>query len=274
MRSDGSAPGRRTSSSGRMLELLDLFTPGQSVLTAADIAGRLGCSPATAYRYAAELCGAGLLARFSGAFALGPRIIELDRMIRDHDPLLLAGRPVLQRLRDRTGCDVMVVEMFSDAVVTVHHERGTDPATVTFTRGRRMPLLRGAGSKAIVSNLPLPALRQLFERNAAMVAEAGLGEDWPGFRASMAALRKAGHAVSLGELDPQNVGIGVPLLHGAGVPPGSLVAVMSSVRWEITDRRRVIGMVASAGAEISGLLREAGDGETMRVHPARPGVDA
>ena len=87
---------RRASTSSRLLSLLGLFTPEKPVLEVEDIAGFLACSTATAYRYAADLCAAGLLARFSATFTLGPAIIELDFLIREYDPLLQVGLPVLR----------------------------------------------------------------------------------------------------------------------------------------------------------------------------------
>ena len=234
-----------------MLRLLDLFTPEQPLVSADQIAAALGVSTATAYRYAADLCASGLLARFSGSFTLGPRIIELDYTIREHDPLLLAGLPMLRQLRDRTGCDVLLTEMFGDRIIAVHHERGTDPTTVSFSRGRPMPLFRGAGSKIILANLPPAPLQRIFMRHSAAAAEAGLGEDWPSFRAGMAAMRQRGFAVSEGELDPQNVGVGVTLAHPTILLPGSIVAVMSRARWEFADKALVAKIVMQAGREIA-----------------------
>ena len=257
---DHSEAGRRSSSSGRMLRLLDLFSPEQPLIAAEQIALALDVSTATAYRYAAALCESGLLARFSGSFTLGPRIVELDYTIREHDPLLLAGLPVLRRLRDRTGCDVLMTEMFGDRIIAVHHERGTDPTTVSFSRGRPMPLFRGAGSKVIVANLPALQVQRLHARHAEDAAASGLGADWPSFRAELAVIRRNGYTVSEGELDLQNVGIGAPVPHGTAALPGSVVAVMSRSRWEFADKALVAQVVVEAGQQIGAILRGARDG--------------
>ena len=148
----------------------------------------------------------------------------------------------------------MITEMFADRVITVHHERGTDPTTVSFSRGRPLPLCRGAGSKAILAQLPASLQRKLYDKHHAEAATAGLGTSWSAFRTAMSAIRKAGHALSLGELDPQNVGIGVPLTPPDGSPPGALVAVMSRTRWDFADRALVTAIVREAGAKIEGVL--------------------
>jgi DNA-binding IclR family transcriptional regulator len=242
----------------RMLGVLDFFTPECPLLTAEEVAGRLGCSTATAYRYIARLCAAGLLARFRGAYALGPRVIELDHTIRQGDPLLHAAQPVMCELRDVTGCDVLVASMYGARILAVHHERGTDPGTVAFGRGRLMPLFRGAGSRMLVASLPAPQQKRLYNANRAEAAAAGLGEDWKSFRAAMEVLRRAGHALSLGELEPQNVGVAAPIGTEGALPaslvPASLVLVLGRQQYAIADKALIAEMVMQAAGRIAADL--------------------
>lgn len=239
-----------------MLAILDLFGPDRPVWKADEVAAAAGCSVATGYRYLAELCRAGLLGRVNGDYTLGARIIELDYAIRACDPLGRAALPVMRELRDQTGCDVLLADMIGDRVLASHHERGTDTATVGFGRGRPMPLFRGAGSKAIVAALPAARLRRLFADRQHEIASAGLGADWRSFRTAMAAIRRAGHALSLGELEPQNVGVGAPVLRGDGAAPGSLVLVLSRARWGIADHALVARLVQTAAARIGAAASE------------------
>jgi DNA-binding IclR family transcriptional regulator len=242
------------SSLRRMLDCLDLFTPEQPTQTAEEIAATLGCSTATAYRYLAELCRAGLIARVGRAYTLGGRIIELDYVIRAGDPVLQAALPVMRELRGRTGCDVLLTEMVGGRILASHHERGTDTATVSFGRGRPMPLFRGAGSKVILAALPTPRLRTLHAAQAGDIATASLGESWAEFRSMLAGIRRAGYAISLGELDPQNVGIAAPVARADGAPPSSLVLVLSRERWTIADKPLVAELVKTAASRIAAAV--------------------
>lgn len=239
-----------------MLAILDLFDPDRPVWKPDDVAAVSGCSVATAYRYLAELCRAGLLDRVNGDYTLGARIIELDYTIRACDPLRRAALPIMRELRDRTGCDVLLAGMIGDRVLASHHERGNDPTTVSFGRGRPMPLFRGAGSKAIVAALPPARLRRLFAARQEEIAAAGLGSDWRSFRTAVAGIRRAGHAVSLGELEPQNVAVGAPVLHGDRALPGSLVLVLSRARWGIADKQLVAALVQTAAARIGAAAQD------------------
>src|ERR1019366_8300669 len=97
------------------------------------------------YRYIRELYATGFLTRFSGAYSLGPRIIELDFIIRRGDPLLRSSEPLIRELRDRVACDVILARMFGNHLVAIHHERCNDTNFVGYGRGRPMPLFRGSG---------------------------------------------------------------------------------------------------------------------------------
>src|SRR5580704_9159958 len=124
--------GKRPSMSSlrRMLAILGLFTPDRPVWQAEAVAARFECSLATAYRYLAELCRAGLLARLNGDYMLGAGIIELDYTIRAGDPLLHAATPSMRELRDRTGCEVLLAGMIGERILAIHHERGSDDTIV------------------------------------------------------------------------------------------------------------------------------------------------
>ena len=254
-----------------MLAILDLFSPAAPVWKAEAVAASSGCSAATAYRYLAELCRAGLLTRSNGEYALGARIIELDYTIRASDPLRRAALPIMRALRDRTGCDALLVDMIGDRIIASHHEQGNDPATVSFGRGRPMPLFKGAGSKAIMAALPTAHVRRLYPARQAEAMEGGLGSRWDEVRASLAAIRRTGYAISLGELEPQNAALGAPVPHHDGSLPGGLILVLGRSRWDIVDKAAVAAMVQMAAARIAAVAQGGADmiGSIMELQRKR-----
>lgn len=240
---------------GKMLAILDLFAIDTPVLSAEEIASRLAYSRPQSYRYIRELCDAGFLMRFKGGYALGPRCIQLDYMIRQSDPLLKAGVPVMHEASIQNGCDVLLASMYQDRIVAVHHERGPDPMTVSFGRGRLMPLFRGAGSKAILAALSSSRQKQLYEQHADDAAQSSLGTSWDEVQGGLRAIRRAGHAISVGELDPANVGIAVPLLLEGMAAPSSIVLVLSTTRYRTTDVEAVVQVASSVRESILGSVR-------------------
>lgn len=263
------------SSLRKMLGILDLFTASRPVLTIEEIVVGLGYSRPTGYRHIAELCRAGLLSRRSaGDVALGPRVVELDYVMRQGDPILEPSQAVARELRDRCGCDTLLLTLVGDRVVTTHHERGSDPLTISYSRGRPVPMFRGAGSRAILAFLPLARQRKLFAVHAEEIAAAGLGRDWDAFRAALQAMRRAGTTTSIGELDQPNIGVGAPILDGGGKPVGSLVLVLSRPRYAIADKTLLAQLVTEAagriGASMRPLATPAAEAAAVAAPPARP----
>ena len=232
-----------------MLKVLDTFSETAPIWTVDGIAGAYGYTRATAYRYVGELCDAGLLTRVAqGAYALGPRIIELDRQIQRSDPLLHVAQSVMQGLLhpDR-GQVVLLCSLFRDEVLCVH-QIGRDKALgLSYARGRPMPLFRGATSKVILSWLPERRLTRLYLDHQEEIRKGGLGRTHDEYMASLKALRREGYALTRGDVDPGVVGVAVPLFNSERAVIGSLSIVFPEGRFP--ER--------SAGATIAQLTKAA-----------------
>ena len=245
------------SSLERMLAILDLFTATVAMLTAEDIAARLDYSRPTAYRYVRVLVTAGLLVRMPQGYSLGPRIIELDWHIRRFDPVLAVSRPIIASLARSTGCDVTQMAMYGERIVTIDHEVGTEPRAIGFGRGRPVPLFRGAPSRAIIAFLPRARLKRLYERHLAELSPELRQRGFIGLYDLMQQVRRTGYAVSIGELEPENVGIAAPLRVGAMVS-GSLCLVLTTVRYLTANQELLAAMVVDAARRIETALDAAG----------------
>jgi len=239
-----------------MLSVFDAFTPETPALSAEDIMAKLGYSRGTAYRYIRELHASGFLARVAGQYTLGPRIIELDYHIREADPNLRMIQKVMRGLRDKTECDVLLTSFFENRVIVSLHERGLSPLKMSFGRGRAMPLFKGAGSKIILARMTMARQRKLYAAHTDAIAAADLGDTWEEFRASLLTLRRAGAAISVAELDPDNVGVAVPVNTD---PPGSLVLVFSTVRYAMSDTKFVIQLAKDAAKQIDEMIKKRDD---------------
>jgi DNA-binding IclR family transcriptional regulator len=225
-----------------MLAVLDLFTEQSPAIAADEIISKLKYSRPTGYRYVRELVAAGLLVRSPGGYSLGPRIIELDWHIRTHDPVLMASRGTVKKLASQTGCGVTQMGMYGEHIVTIHYEPGPQPLEIGFDRGRPMPLWRGAPSKAIVAFLPRARLERLYRRQG--------GRGFARFYEEMQAIRKAGYAMSFGELDVGKVGIGAPVFRERSVA-GSVCLVLTRAQYDASDEEFLVKKLLDSAAKIS-----------------------
>lgn len=227
-----------------MLSVIDAFTEKAPVWTVDRLAGSYGYTRATAYRYVGELCDAGLLTRVAhGAYALGPRIIELDRQMQRSDPLLAAAEPVWpQLLRPDREQVALLCGLFRDEVLCIGQAARHRRIAVSYTRGRPMPLLRGATAKAILAWLPERRLSRLFAEKRREIRKAGLGRTRAEFLSALKAIRSQGHCITYGEVDPGVVGVAVPVFEEDGAVIGSLSLVFAARRF---PRQRLSQVLAT-----------------------------
>lgn len=241
----------------RMLGVLDLFTEERLFFSAEDIAQALDVSMPTAYRYLKTLSDAGLLRRGSDArYTLGPRVVVLDHLIRQADPVLQCGIPIMKELVAQTGFDCVVSSLHGDQLLDTHREYGALPADLSYGRGRPRPLFRGGAPKVILAGLPTAQLHKLFNTHAQDIAAAGLPTEWTAFRRTYSQIRKQGFYFSNGELEANLAAIAVPLRQADGGVIAALSLVTTVQRMAVIDPAKLTPLIQRAGREISDRLKQ------------------
>lgn len=236
----------------RMLGLLDLFTPAAPIWSADDLIRHLQASRSTGYRYIRALHGAGLIAAVAnGYYILGQRIIELDRQIRQYDPMYNAGNGVLKPLVERTGCSALICALFSDSVMCIREELAPNSPPKIFSRGQRRPLFAGAASKIILPYLPAHQLRSIFAKHRKVIAQSGLGSDWTAFRSMLSRIRRQGWIMTVGEFNPGVVGLSAPIFNRSRHILGSLGIVAQESDFERERMDEIAEVVIAAANEIT-----------------------
>jgi DNA-binding IclR family transcriptional regulator len=227
-------------SADRVLQILALFTPARPAWTPQEAAEALKVSRASAYRYFGQLEEAGFIEPVPGRrYALGPRIVELDRQIRLADPLVQASADEMVKLARETGGIALLCRLHKDRVLCIHQERGSRaPRFVSYERGRAMPLHRGATSKVILALLPKKQRDEL----AARVDAKALDE-----------IRRERLCVAYGEVDPDACGVAVPLEEGSRVV-GSLSVVLPAALAKGRVLKSTVKLVREAGQRIESEL--------------------
>lgn len=197
----------------RMLAVLDLFEGQSMEWTMEDMAGRLGYTRSTIYRYLKSLTEAGLLTSLPGiGYTLGPRIVELDFAIRSRDPLIVAGRPVMAELVREAPGVALLCRRYRNRVLCVHQEQNAPGFVSTYERGRARSLLRGAASRVILANMQPGAIKRVLEaQEPRELVAAGLGENADDARARLRAIRQRGWDMTSGDVTAGVTGIAAPV---------------------------------------------------------------
>jgi DNA-binding IclR family transcriptional regulator len=150
----------------------------------------------------------------------------------------------------------------------VHQIMGRGPQEpVSYERGRPMPLFRGATGKIILAHLPSRTLKSLYERSREEIAAAGLGASWDEFRRHLAGLRRAGVAITTGDVDPGRIGIAAPVFDKEHAVLGSLSFVLAESRADATLCGRLAGLTVAGAREIERAMGEAS--QASGASPAR-----
>ncbi len=207
-----------TSSLTRAIGVLGLFSLDTPFLTVDEVGERLGYTRSTAYRYLKALGDGGLVTSMAnGIYGLGPRVIELDRLLSLTDPLFTAGKKVLGNYFSSDSA-LLLHSLYGDQVLCIHKE-GPDKIlfrgkkiTVGRARGVPLPLFQGAASLALLPFLSTHRIKETFLRHASRIAIAGLGSDWDEFRKNMNSIRRTGYATTHDQIVSNMTGIAVPIL--------------------------------------------------------------
>ncbi|MCJ0763163.1 IclR family transcriptional regulator [Variovorax terrae] len=247
------------SSQDKMLDLLGAFSVESPVWSTEDLIARTGLAPSTCYRYLKSLHQAGLLARVgSGSYAVGPRILEMDRIARLSDPVYSIGSPVVRKLSQRTGFSALLSVLYSGAVMCVQQEATGDAPATLFGRGQQRPLVAGATANIILAHLPTHQLRSVFNKHRERIAEAGLGQDWNSLRDALKELRQQGFCFSMGEYRAGIAGLAAPLFNRDGEVLGSIALATSTESPRLEAFKALAPDLIAAAAQISaGISRAA-----------------
>lgn len=247
----------------RMLEVLDLFSADRPVLRVDDLQARLGYTKSTAYRYVKTLCDAGLIAQAAqGRYTLGPRVVELERLMRIADPLMQAGEAVLPALAaELPNSLVLLCSLYRDKVLCVHREgpeaidAGGRSISILRARGLPLPLFQGAASLAILAHLPTPRIRALFVARRADMESAGLGADWAAVRQRLAQFRRDGHVTTVGRFNRHLAAVSVPVRSRDGSQvSGSLTRIMAIGDYARRDQGQFVAALQAGAERLSARL--------------------
>ncbi|MGK5078780.1 IclR family transcriptional regulator [Janthinobacterium sp. HLX7-2] len=235
----------------RMLAVLDAFTAKKYAWTVDELAGHFGYTVASTYRYVKALGNAGLLIRLPrGVYVVGGRVIELEALIRDTDPLTQVGGAILQELVNETGCDVLLSNVYGDHLMNVFHQPGVEALGLSYFRGRNLPWFKGSPSKAVLAFLPRARVRHLFDATFGAQADEA---QWTAAVKELRAIRKAGYCVSLGELDPDVVGFAAPVVLENDVI-GSVSLTCSRKRARLLNQESIGNSLQTQCAELARRL--------------------
>jgi len=235
----------------RALHILDLFDEARVSLTASEIAGTLGTSPATLYPTLHTLTSHGYLIRDERKrFRLGMKLLERSGQVLAQSDVRRVARPHLRRLARSRQVTADLGILYGQEVLYLEREVGHPSAILSEVVGRRVPAHCTSLGKALLAFLPeaeqqamVHSLRlRSYTPNTIVEAQCLLDE--------LADVRRRGYALDVEEFHQGNACVGAPVWsHG-----GRVVAAVS-LMLPVDDRIRN----RECGDEAAAVAATAGD---------------
>lgn len=224
-------------STDRLVAVLDLFTESRLEWMPEEMMETLGYSRPTLYRYLRTLRDAGLLTSAEGGgFTLGPRVVEMDYLMRRSDPLLREGGQSLDALASTHPCTALLVRWYGGKLLCVASRCSQENPRTSYPRGRPMPLARGAISRVILANLDRRQMIAWIEDDMETFRALGLGRTPGEVARAFRTVRRDGTAIAFGEVTPGVVGIAAPVFDRGRAP---IAALCMTVAAETLDDGRI-----------------------------------
>jgi DNA-binding IclR family transcriptional regulator len=251
-RGEDAAPPRESGTVRRVLMVLrDLVDhPGDPP---ASMAARLNLPRSTVHRLLATLRAEDFASLdAAGATTAGPELYRLAGRLRDALPYPQLAEPVLRRLSDRFGETSLLVllERRQLRMFCACSASPPDPMRYNIELHRRESLAWGATGRSILAFLAPAEIDAVIAR-----AEVSPGDGRPLDRnelvRALAAIRRAGHAVTRSHRTQGAVGIAVALFDAQQQVVGSVALLVPAFRHKAGGTVAIVEALRAASAEIS-----------------------
>lgn len=234
----------------RALVVLATLAQQGHPMTATELVRKTGLSQSTLYRQLHALKRWGFVLEVEGRYAPGPLSLQLALGFDMASHLARQARQDMLVLAQQSRESVGLIVAVNGQAICIEMVESRQALRCSFEKGRSVPLEKGASAKCLLAHLPEAA------RDAALAAA------HPGVPqtellaeslAELGAIRKAGFAVSDGEVDAGVWGVSAPLFAMGKQAVGALTLMAPSVR--IQDKHSpLIQMTVVAAARISRSL--------------------
>ena len=148
----------------RGLRILGEFSRHKSMLTAPELARRLGVPRSTVFRLLVTLEKMGFVERTDDgrAYTLGLAVLRLGFEYLSSLNITELGRPVVERLRNETGCSASLVVRDRRDVVYIVRAASPSPFASSVSIGTRLPAHATVLGHILLGDLSLSELKTLY----------------------------------------------------------------------------------------------------------------
>jgi DNA-binding IclR family transcriptional regulator len=233
----------------RAIAILQSFTPEQPTMSVLELQRRVGLSRPTLYRLLQTLSARGLVDAIGDPqrFGLAHGVMQLSHVWLKGVDSIEVARPILERLRERTGETAALFTLQGDRVVCVLESKSQHVLSISRGVGHAVAITQGATGKAILAFVEA-------DRRAAFLARLRGEVQRDQFEKTLGLARRNGYAVSHGEIFAGAVAVAAPFFDHQGFVVGSIGLYGPDARLNDDQVSLFARLVVEAGHRISTLL--------------------
>ena len=240
----------------KALDILETLGEGRSGLSLADLARALDLPKPTAYRIVATMETRGYLERNeAGHYQMSRKFSDLRQSESEEEELLLAAKPVMQRLVESCRETVNLGVLDAGEVVVVSTIESPQSIRMISKVGNRRYLHSTALGKVLLSGLPEKEIQRLLR------IQGGLPRLTPRTLVSRQSLaneldqvRKQGFALDNEENEPDGRCIGAAIVNKGGRATAALSISAPTFRMDMARVKSLAGELRDACRDISRAL--------------------
>lgn len=232
----------------RVLYVLATLVRQYGSLSVSALAEQTGLAQSTLYRQIALLKRWGFVSERGGEYGPGPLCAQLAWGFDQSSFLVQECQPDMAQLAADSGETVGLMVVMKDQAVCLDMIESQHSLRCSFVKGRGVPLAYGASARSLMAFMaPLRLQALLSDLQAA-------GTDVSALAASLNPIRKAGYAVTNGEVDLGVWGVSVPIFQRPHLAVASITLMAPSTR-AVPRADPLIDMTVTAAKRISRLLQ-------------------
>ena len=238
------------------LELLSLFTKHPTPISISKLSTLTNLSTSTIYRYLATLRAQGYIKADTkpGHYLLGLKILELAGAVKRETSISLA-LPVMENLASQTGESVLLCARWGEKGMCLEKIEGQHNLRVSYIYGVPFYLHAGATDKVLLAYLDHEETERVIRKVGLPAFTKNTVTDPEQLKADLREIKRAGFALSTGEMHEGAIAIAAPIFNRRGRVETDLSIGIPVHRFAQCDKANVIDLVVSGAKEISEKLK-------------------
>jgi DNA-binding IclR family transcriptional regulator len=240
----------------RGLRILAEFSRREPVLTAPEIARRLGVPRSTVFRLLVTLENMGYVERTDDgrAHRLGLAVLRLGFEYLASQGITELGRPILERMRDDTGCATSLVVRDGRDIVYILRAASPSPFASAVSIGTRLPAHATVLGHVLLSDLTLSQLRALYPEGKLEAVNENTPTTTEQLFDVVQQARERGHVLAEGFFESHICTVAAPVFGDSGHVIAAIGLTVPGSRIPDDKRAALVAQVRGAATQLSTLL--------------------